>query len=140
MLEPARTGLAFPQLDLYQVHYPNPMVSDRMIMHGMRSLRRAGLVSEVGVSNYSLMRGRAAEKALQGRILSNQVEYSLLRRSAERDLLPFAESDGRMIIAFSPLAQGLLSGKYHGTRRPQDRLWATNGSSLDQGWSEVVWE
>jgi aryl-alcohol dehydrogenase-like predicted oxidoreductase len=118
--------LGVPQLDLYQVHYPNPMVSDRMIMHGMRSLRRAGLVSEVGVSNYSLMRWRAAEKPLQGRILSNQVEYSLLHRSAERDLLPFAESDGRMIIAFSPLAQGLLSGRYHGTSRPQDRLRATS--------------
>jgi len=120
------TRLGVPSLDLYQVHYPNPLVSDRMIMRSMRSLRQAGLVSEVGVSNYSLMRWRAAESALQGRVLSNQVEYNLLHRSAEHDLLPFAESDGRVIIAFSPLAQGLLSGRYHGTSRPQDRLRATS--------------
>ena len=118
--------LGVSQLDLYQVHYPNPLVSDRMIMRSMRSLRQAGLVGEVGVSNYSVMRWRAAENALHGRILSNQVEYSLLHRSAEHDLLPFAESHGRMIIAFSPLAQGLLSGRYHGTSRPQDRLRATS--------------
>lgn len=118
--------LGVSQLDLYQVHYPNPIVSDRMIMHSMRSLRQAGLVGEIGVSNYSAARWRAAEKALHSRVLSNQVEYSLVHRSAEHDLLPFAQSHDRMIIAFSPLAQGLLSGKYHGTSRPADRLRATN--------------
>jgi aryl-alcohol dehydrogenase-like predicted oxidoreductase len=118
--------LGVSQLDLYQVHYPNPLVSDRMMMRGMGSLRQAGLVSEVGVSNYSVARWRAAENALHGRVLSNQVEYSLVHRPAEHDLLPFAESHGRMIIAFSPLAQGLLSGKYHGTIRPGDRVRATS--------------
>ena len=113
-------------LDLYQVHYPNPLVSDGNLMRGMRSLQRAGLVDEVGVSNYSVARWRAAENALRSRVLSNQVEYSLVNRSAELDLLPFAESRGRIIIAFSPLAQGLLSGNYHGTSRPKDSLRATS--------------
>jgi aryl-alcohol dehydrogenase-like predicted oxidoreductase len=118
--------LGVSQLDLYQAHYPNPIVSDRLIMRSMRSLRKAGLVGEVGVSNYSLTRWQAAEKALHGRVLSNQIEYSLLHRSPEHDLLPFAESHDRMIIAFSPLAQGLLSGRYHEIGRPQDRLRSTS--------------
>jgi len=92
----------------------------------MRSMQRAGLVGEVGVSSYSLERWRTAEDALGGRVLSNQVGYSLLSRSPERDLIPFAESSSHVIIAFSPLAQGLLSGRYHGANRPADRVRATN--------------
>jgi aryl-alcohol dehydrogenase-like predicted oxidoreductase len=59
-------------------------------MRGMRSLQRAGVVGEVGVSNYSVVRWSAAEAALGTRILSNQVEYSLIASSAEEGLLPFA--------------------------------------------------
>jgi len=97
-------------------------------MRGMRSLQRANLVDEVGVSNYCLERWRAAEDALGGRVLSNQVAYNLVERSPERELLPFAESGGRMIIAFSPLAQGLLSGRYHGADRRRNRIRATSSS------------
>jgi aryl-alcohol dehydrogenase-like predicted oxidoreductase len=92
----------------------------------MRSLQLEGTVGEVGVSMYSLRRWRAAEDALGGKILSNQVGYSLLARSPELDLLPFAEDNGRVIIAHSPLAQGLLSGRYHGTGRSLDRARAIN--------------
>src|ERR1700736_2237858 len=101
--------LGTSRLDLYQVHRPNPVVRDGTIMRGMRALQRVGLVGEVGVSNYSLDRWRAAEEALGARVLSNQVRYSLVDRSPERDLLPFAESTGHVVIAFSPLGQGLLS-------------------------------
>jgi aryl-alcohol dehydrogenase-like predicted oxidoreductase len=118
--------LGVPRLDLYQVHWSNPLVRDKPIMRGMRSLQRAGLVSEVGVSSYSLERWRAAEDALNGRILTNQVSYSLVDRSAEQDLLPFAESRRQVIIAFSPLAQGLLSGRYHGVYRPANPARVTN--------------
>jgi len=118
--------LGVRRLDLYQVHWPNPLVRDSTIMRGMRSIHRAGLVGEVGVSNYSVQRWRAAEDALRSRILSNQVQYNLVDRSPERDLLPFAESHGHVIIAFSPLAQGLLSGRYHGANRPVNRVRATS--------------
>jgi len=116
------------RLDLYQVHQPNPVVRDGTIMRGMRALQRVGLVGEVGVSNYSLDRWRAAEQALGRRVLSNQVRYSLADRSPERDLLPFAESAGRVVIAYSPLAQGLLSGRYDRDHRPANRVRA--GSAL----------
>jgi aryl-alcohol dehydrogenase-like predicted oxidoreductase len=114
------------RLDLYQVHQPNPLVRDGTIMRGMRALQRVGLVGEVGVSNYPLDRWRAAEDALGTRVLSNQVRYNLVARSPERDLLPFAESHSRIVIAYSPLAQGLLSGRYDRDNRPANRVRAAN--------------
>ena len=114
------------RLDLYQVHQSNPVVRDGTIMRGMRALQRVGLVGEVGVSNYSLARWRAAEDALGGPVLSNQVPYSLVARSPERDLLPYASSRGRIVLAYSPLAQGLLSGRYQPGSRPANRVRAAN--------------
>ncbi|HLH59803.1 MAG TPA: aldo/keto reductase [Streptosporangiaceae bacterium] len=114
------------RLDLYQVHQPNPLVHDGTTMRGMRALQRVGLVGEVGVSNYPLARWRAAENALGGRVLSNQVPYSLVHRAPERDLLPYAGSQRRVIIAYSPLAQGLLSGRYDRDTRPANRVRAGN--------------
>jgi aryl-alcohol dehydrogenase-like predicted oxidoreductase len=113
-------------LDLYQVHWPNPVVSDGTIMRGMSALQRVGLVGEVGVSNYPLARWQAAEQALGARVLSNQVRYSLAERAPEKDLLPFAAGAGRVVIAYSPLAQGLLSGRYDRANRPANRVRAGN--------------
>jgi aryl-alcohol dehydrogenase-like predicted oxidoreductase len=114
------------RLDLYQVHQPNPVVRDGTIMRGMRALQRVGLVGEVGVSNYSLRRWRAAEEALGSPVLSNQVPYSLVARGPEQDLLPYASSAGRVVLAYSPLAQGLLSGRYHPGNLPANRVRAAN--------------
>jgi aryl-alcohol dehydrogenase-like predicted oxidoreductase len=114
------------RIDLYQVHWPNPLVSDGTIMRGMSTLQRVGLVGEVGVSNYPLTRWQAAERALGGRVLSNQVPYSLADRAPEKDLLPFAAEAGRVVIAYSPLAQGLLSGRYDRANRPANRVRAGN--------------
>jgi aryl-alcohol dehydrogenase-like predicted oxidoreductase len=114
------------RLDLYQVHQPNPLVRDGTIMRGMRALQRVGLVGEVGVSNYSLQRWRAAEDALGSPVLSNQVPYSLVARAPERELLPYASAHSRIVLAYSPLAQGLLSGRYHPGNRPANRVRAAN--------------
>ena len=124
--------LGVRRLDLYQVHQPNPVVRDGTIMRGMRALQRVGLVGEVGVSNYSLDRWRAAEQALDGQVLSNQVRYNLVDRSPEHDLLPYAESTSRLVIAYSPLAQGLLSGKYDRDHRPSNRLRAASPMFLPE--------
>jgi aryl-alcohol dehydrogenase-like predicted oxidoreductase len=109
-------------IDLYQAHWPNPLIRQASLMGGMRWLRQAGRVTEVGVSSYSLEQWKDAEAALGSRVLSNQVSYSLVARAPERDLLPFAEADGRLVIAYSPLGMGLLSGRYHGARLPTDRV------------------
>ncbi len=104
--------LGTDHLDLYQVHWPNPLVPQSSTMAGMRSLQDGGLVRHVGVSNYSLARWREAEAALGRPVVSDQVQYHLLRRTPERDLLAFAARAGRLVIAYSPLAQGALTGNY----------------------------
>ena len=117
----ARASLArlgTDRLDLYQVHWPNPLVPQASTMAGMRALQAGGLVRHVGVSNYGLGRWRDAEAALGGPVVSNQVHYNLLRRRPERELLGFAASRGRLVIAYSPLAQGVLAGKYSARNRP----------------------
>jgi aryl-alcohol dehydrogenase-like predicted oxidoreductase len=104
--------LEVDHLDLYQLHRPSPLFPPRATMPKMKRLVESGLVGHAGVSNHSLEAWQAAEDAFGGPVLSNQVEFSLVNRVAERELLPWAQQQGRLIIAYSPLAQGLLSGKY----------------------------
>jgi aryl-alcohol dehydrogenase-like predicted oxidoreductase len=103
---------------LYQVHQPNPVVPDSVIMPGMRSLLQEGRIGAVGVSNYSLDRWRKADEALGQPVVSNQVQFSLAHPDPLEDLVPFAQRENRMVIAYSPLAQGLLGGKYSVDNRP----------------------
>jgi len=110
--------LGVDSIDLYQVHWPNPVVPDRTAMDGMRRLLEAGLVKHVGVSNYPLERWRRAEADLGRPILSNQVQYSLAARKPDRDLVPHAGENDRLIIAYSPLAQGFLSARYDAANAP----------------------
>src|SRR5829696_4001041 len=110
--------LGVETIDLYQVHQPNPLVPDSLIMPGMRRAVTEGLVRHAGVSNYSLARWKAAEAAFGGPVLSNQVRYSLVDRRPERELLPWAQASDRLVIAYSPLGQGLLSAKYDASNRP----------------------
>jgi aryl-alcohol dehydrogenase-like predicted oxidoreductase len=104
--------LGVDRIDLYQLHWPSPMFPPGATMPRMRKLVESGLVRHVGVSNHSLAQWQAAEKPFGGPLLSNQVRFNLLERGPERDLVPWAKENGRVVIAYSPLAQGLLSGKY----------------------------
>jgi aryl-alcohol dehydrogenase-like predicted oxidoreductase len=70
------------------------------------------------VSNYSLRRWQAADAALGLPVLSNQVRYSLVDRRPEAQLLPWAQANDRLVIAYSPLGQGLLSARYDAENRP----------------------
>ena len=104
--------LGVDHLDLYQLHWPSPFFPPRATMARMRRLVEEGLVGHVGVSNHTLAGWQEAERALGGPILSNQVLFSLVHRSPERELVPWAQEKGRIVIAYSPLGQGVLSGKY----------------------------
>ena len=106
------TRLGTDRIGLYQVHWPNPLVPLSWTMAGMRDLQRDGVVDHVGVSNFSPRRWRRAEAALGSPVATNQVVYNLLQRGAEREVIPFASERDRLVIAYSPLAQGLLSGRY----------------------------
>jgi aryl-alcohol dehydrogenase-like predicted oxidoreductase len=110
--------LGVDTIDLYQVHWPNPVVPISSTMAGMARLQRTGMVRHVGVSNFSLAKWQAAERALGGPVFSNQVQYSLVCRGPEQDLVPFAQRNDRLVIAYSPLAQGFLTAKYEGSRAP----------------------
>jgi aryl-alcohol dehydrogenase-like predicted oxidoreductase len=110
--------LQLDRIPLYQVHQPNPLVPDSVIMPGMRSLLDSGDIGAAGVSNYSLARWHKADAALGRPVISNQVHFSLAHPDALDDLVPFAERENRIVIAYSPLAQGLLGGKYGVDNRP----------------------
>lgn len=110
--------LQLDRIPLYQIHQPNPLVPDSVIMPGMRDLLDEGVIGAAGVSNYSLARWRKADAALGRPVISNQVHFSLAHPDALDDLVPFAEKEQRIVIAYSPLAQGLLGGKYGLDNRP----------------------
>jgi aryl-alcohol dehydrogenase-like predicted oxidoreductase len=110
--------LQLARIPLYQVHQPNPVVPDSMTMRGMRELLDEGRIGAVGVSNYSLQRWQAADTALGRPVVSNQVQFSLAHAGPLEDLVPYAEREDRLVIAYSPLAQGLLGGRYSADRRP----------------------
>ena len=118
--------LGVHRIDLYQVHWPNPAVPLGSTMGGMRRLQRDGVVANVGVSNFSLRRWRAAERALGGPVLSNQVRYSLVARRPERELIPWAAAADRLVMAYSPLGQGLLSGRWSASERPRNGVRRAN--------------
>jgi aryl-alcohol dehydrogenase-like predicted oxidoreductase len=99
-------------VDLYQQHFPSPLFPPGATMRRMRRLVEEGLVRHVGVSNHDLARWQACERALGGPVLSNQVRFSVVHRWADRELVPWAQREGRIVIAYSPLGQGLLSGRY----------------------------
>jgi aryl-alcohol dehydrogenase-like predicted oxidoreductase len=110
--------LQLDRIPLYQIHQPNPLVPDSVIMPGMRSLLDRGDIGAAGVSNYSLDRWRKADAALGRPVISNQVHFSLAHPEPLEDLVPFAERENRIVMAYSPLAQGLLGGKYGPDNRP----------------------
>ena len=104
-------------IDLHQIHQPFAFATIAAQMNAMAHLVDAGKIRAVGVSNFSAKRMRAAHAALAVRgipLASNQMLYSLLDRRIETSgVLDAAKELGVTIIAYSPLAQGILSGKFH---------------------------
>jgi len=118
--------LGIQAIDLYQLHQPNPVVPLSTQMDGMRRLVATGVVRHIGVSNFSLARWQAAEAAYAGPVLSNQVRFSLVARRPLQDLVPWAAGHDRLVIAYSPLGQGLLSARYDSTNVPRRGVRAMN--------------
>jgi len=119
-------------IDLHQVHQPAGLSSVEAEMAAMADLIADKRIRAVGVSNFNQARMRRAHAALATRgvpLASNQVRYSLIDRRIESDgTLAAAKELGVTIIAYSPLGQGLLSGRYHDDpnyigKRPGPRKW-----------------
>jgi aryl-alcohol dehydrogenase-like predicted oxidoreductase len=108
--------LNLEQVDLYQIHWPFPPISIETWADALADAVQAGLARSVGVSNYDEEQMRRAYAVLARRgvpLASNQVEYHLLNRKVELNgLLDACQQLGITLIAYSPLAQGVLTGKY----------------------------
>jgi aryl-alcohol dehydrogenase-like predicted oxidoreductase len=116
VLERSLKRLGMDQVDLYQVHWPSPLVGIEAAMDGMATAVKQGLTKGVGVSNYSAGQMRQAHAALAKHGISlatNQIEYSLIHRQPESNgLIDTCRELGVTVIAYSPMGMGMLTGKY----------------------------
>lgn len=114
--------LGLPSVDLYQIHGPISLRSHVALADALAEAHRAGLVRAVGVSNYSAKETRSMAAALEARglrLATNQIEFSLLRRSPESSgLLNTCRELGVLPLAYSPIGQGRLTGKYSAASPP----------------------
>ncbi len=129
------TRLGLSRVDLYQMHWPFPPVPISAWMEVMADAVADGLVSAVGVSNYSPAQTKLAYEVLGKRkipLASNQVKFSLLDRRPERSgLVELCQKLGITIIAYSPLEKGILTGKYSPEKIPSGyRAWRYNKNYL----------
>ena len=121
-VEASLRRLGTDYLDLHQCHRPDPATPVEETVCAYQDLVRQGKVLYWGVSEWSAAQigeaCRVADRRLAYRPVSNQPQYSLLRRQIEAELLPACEHEGLSQIVFSPLGQGVLSGKYSGGAKP----------------------
>jgi len=114
--------LGLPTVDLYQIHWPIPPLPVETWADALADAVEAGLARAVGVSNYNEEQMRRTHLALSKRsipLASNQVEYSLLNRKVETNgLLQACQELGVTLIAYSPIAKGILTGKYTPEKTP----------------------
>ncbi len=118
-------------IDLYQCHWPDEVGTPiEETMETLLSLQKEGKIRYFGVSNFST--DLVQQCLLHAPIVSNQLPYSAIRRDIERDAVPFCRERGVGILAYSPLAQGLLTGKVTAERQfPQ-----TDGRSRNRWFSQ----
>lgn len=120
-------------IDLYQIHWPSGSFGSKTVpieetMEAMNQLKEDGKIRAIGVSNFS--REQIAEAAQYGQIESLQPPYSLFWRHAEKEAMPYCIENKITILAYSPMAQGLLTGKFgadhkfaKGDHRSKNRLF-----------------
>ncbi len=115
-LEASLDRLRLDRVDLYQIHWPMPPVPIEVWADALAEAVEKGLARSVGVSNYNAAQMSRVHSVLSRRgipLASNQVEYHLLNRRIERNgVMELCRTSGTSVIAYSPLAKGLLTGKY----------------------------
>ena len=106
-LENSLRRLQTDYVDLYQAHWPNPSIPIEETMTALAQLKGEGKIKNIGLSNFSKREFLLAQEILEDtRIVSNQVEFNLVDRFPEQELLPFLQSIGCSLIAYSPLDKG----------------------------------
>lgn len=130
-LEASLRRLKVDAVDVYWVHIADQVTPTEEIVRAFDDVVRAGKVRYVGLSNFPAWRVSRAQAIAELRgwapIAGIQIEYSLVERTAERELLPMAEALGLAVALWSPLGGGLLTGKY---REGQSGRQTVNGGPV----------
>jgi len=121
--------LGIKEIDVYQVHWPDPW--DQVpFKEGFRALERCwkkGLIRAIAVSNFGVRDLEEARSHLsRADIVSDQLRYNLLQREIEAEVLPYCRRAGISVLAWSPLAQGVLADTYSLKRKPKDAVRKQN--------------
>jgi myo-inositol catabolism protein IolS len=129
----ALTNLRTDYIDLYQIHWPagswgSEVVPIAETMDALMGLRAQGKIRAIGVSNFTLAQLQEAQR--HGEIFSLQPPYSLFWRHIDREIRPWCQSQGIRILAYSPLGQGILTGRFgpghrFDDNRKDNRLFAS---------------
>lgn len=121
--------LGVGEIDLYQIHWPDPweQIPLKETMRAMEKLYTEGKIRAIGVSNFAVRDLEEARSCLsKSDIVSNQLQYNLVHRELEEEVVPYCRKERIRILAWSPLAQGALSGKYGAGKSPRRDVRRTN--------------
>ena len=133
--------LGIKQVDLYQVHWPDPwqQIPLKHTMKAMEKLYDEGKIRAVGVSNFAVRDLEEARSILShAEIVSDQVRYNLINRQIEEEVLPYCSREKITILAYVPLAQGALTGKYSEDLKPTDQVRKDNKAFSDHNLREIA--
>src|SRR5262249_28316078 len=119
-------------IDLYQCHRPDPETPIEETMEALTEVRDAGKVREIGFSDGTVAQGEAGlDDPNAAKWVSSQPQYNMIWRAPEAELIPFCAEHGISQIVWSPLAQGVLTGKYRpGEAPPSDSRAAHDEMSI----------
>ena len=131
-LEASLRRLKTDYVDVFMPHFPDGVTPIEEILAGFDDLIRSGKILYGGLSNFPAWRAAGAATTAQLRglapLVGIETEYSLAERSAERELLPMAQAHGLGVLLYSPLAGGLLTGKY---RQGEKGRLSAHGSAVE---------
>ena len=131
-------------VDLYQCHRPDPDTPIEETMEGFAEVIEAGKVREIGFSEWTVEQIEASlEVQTTKKFVSSQPQYNMIWRAPEAEVIPFCEEHGISQIVWSPLAQGVLTGKYKpGEPPPEDSRAASEemGGMMDRYRADEVLE
>lgn len=135
-----RIGIDY--IDLYHIHGPDPYTPIEETMRALDDLVRSGKVRYIGCSNFyswQFVKANAInERRNLERFVSGQYMYNLIRRDVERDILPACDDQGMGFLCWSPMASGLLTGKYQGKEEPESnsRIGIRRDVDLPRYWNK----
>jgi myo-inositol catabolism protein IolS len=134
----ARLGVK--EVDLYQVHWPDPweQIPLKETMRALEKLYLEGKIRAIGVSNFAVRDLEEARSCLSHTdVVSDQLRYNLLQRNIEEEVLPYCRREKISVLAWSPLAQGALTGKYRRGRVPKSDVRKENEIFSDKNIAQV---